>query len=63
MSRQILIIEDDSLVSDIIIAVLVKEGFIPALARTGAEALKKISQTPPDLILLDLGLPDIEGSE
>lgn len=63
MSRQILIIEDDSLVSDVIIAVLVKEGYIPSLAKNGAEALKKISQYPPDLILLDLGLPDMEGME
>ncbi|MFI5303837.1 MAG: response regulator transcription factor [Nitrospiria bacterium] len=63
MSRQILIIEDDPFVSDVIIAVLVKEGFIPSLAKTGTEALKKIAQYPPDLILLDLGLPDMEGSE
>jgi two-component system alkaline phosphatase synthesis response regulator PhoP len=63
MSRHILIIEDDPSVSDVIIAVLVKEGFIPALAKTGTEALKKISQTTPDLILLDLGLPDMEGAE
>lgn len=63
MSRQILIIEDDPFVSDVIIAVLVKEGFIPSLAKTGTEALKKISQFPPDLILLDLGLPDVDGFE
>jgi two-component system alkaline phosphatase synthesis response regulator PhoP len=63
VSRQILIIEDDSVVSDVIIAVLVKEGYIPSLAKSGREALKKISQSVPDLILLDLGLPDMEGSE
>ena len=63
MSRQILIIEDDSMVSDVIIAVLVKEGYMPSLAKSGREALKKIAQSAPDLILLDLGLPDMEGSE
>ncbi|MBI1821102.1 MAG: response regulator transcription factor [Nitrospirae bacterium] len=63
MSQNILIIEDETLVSDLIITILVKEGYYPILAKTGAEALKKISQVVPDLILLDIGLPDMEGLE
>ena len=63
MSRNILIIEDETLVSDLIITILVKEGYYPVLAKTGAEAMKKISHALPDLILLDTGLPDIEGLE
>ncbi|MBI3605424.1 MAG: response regulator transcription factor [Nitrospirae bacterium] len=63
MSRQVLIIEDDPMVSDVVITILVKEGFMPNLAKNGKEALKKLAQSPPDLILLDLGLPDIGGMD
>jgi two-component system KDP operon response regulator KdpE len=33
------------------------------VAATGADALDRFAQTPPDLIVLDLGLPDLEGTE
>ncbi|HXN06361.1 MAG TPA: response regulator transcription factor [Nitrospiria bacterium] len=63
MTQTILIIEDEPVVSDVIASVLVNEGYQATLAKNGVEALKKISQNPPDLVLLDLKLPDMEGSE
>jgi len=40
-----------------------KEGFIVISARDGAEALKKITETRPDVILLDLFMPNLSGFE
>ncbi len=39
------------------------DGFTVRDAETGAEALRAATLTPPDLVILDLGLPDMDGSE
>ena len=48
-------------INDLIRSYLVKEGFIPYSAYTGKEALDLIKSEKPDLVILDIMLPDIEG--
>ena len=60
---KILIVEDEESVLDPLELLLSKEGFSIVTARDGKEALEKFVQTSPDLILLDLMLPEISGTE
>lgn len=58
----VLLVEDDDAIGALISAVLSSE-FDMYSARTGAAALALAAETPPNLILLDVGLPDINGFE
>ena len=60
---KILVVEDEESVLDPLELLLTKEGFSIITARDGKEALEKFAQTSPDLILLDLMLPEISGTE
>jgi len=60
---KILIVEDEESVLDPLELLLTKEGFSIETARDGREALEKFAKTNPDLILLDLMLPEISGTE
>ena len=60
---RILLVEDDEDIGAELTQALAGSGHLPSLARTGAEALTAVTLTPPDLVLLDLGLPDIDGVE
>ena len=60
---KILIVEDDAGISDFVELELKHEGFETALARTGREALEKFDSEGPDLVLLDVMLPEINGLE
>jgi len=61
--KKILLIEDDKFLRELIVKKLVKEGFIVLEANDGEEGLIKISQEKPDLVLLDLILPGVDGFE
>lgn len=58
---KILVIEDDKNILKLIKAVLSGEGYDVIIAETGSEALSMINSHCPDLIILDLGLPDMDG--
>ena len=60
---KILIVEDEKSISGFIKAILSVNGFDVILARSGAEAFSMISSHCPDLIVPDLGLPDIDGMD
>ena len=60
---RILIIEDEQSVSHFISAILSSNGYDAIIAHSGSEALSMISSHCPDLIVLDLGLPDMDGVE
>jgi two-component system, NtrC family, response regulator AtoC len=58
MQKKVLIVDDDPLVALGLEKVVSKEGFETATASTGAKALQKIEEDPPDVVLLDIKLPD-----
>lgn len=60
---KILIVDDDQGIIDFVNPELVHEGFETAVAKTGREALEKIASEKPDLVLLDVMLPEINGLE
>jgi len=60
---RILVVEDESSFSEALEFLLGKEGFAVVTAATGTEALKKFDQGGIDLVLLDLMLPEISGTE
>ncbi len=61
--KNILIIEDDVFLGDVLVEKFKKEGFIPHLSRDGKEGFGKIKEIKPDLILLDIILPNMNGYE
>ena len=59
--KKILIIEDDKFLRELITRKLEKEGYETSQAVDGEDGFKKVSSEKPDLILLDLILPGIDG--
>ncbi|MBQ9686427.1 MAG: response regulator transcription factor [Oscillospiraceae bacterium] len=60
---KILVVEDEKNIAGLIKAILGASGYDVITASGGAEALSMISSHCPDLVVLDLGLPDMEGTE
>ena len=58
---KILVVEDEEAISNFIATTLKANDYNVIMARTGKEALSMIPSHCPDVILLDLGLPDIDG--
>lgn len=63
MSDHILIVDDEKGILDALSAVLDDEGYAISTAENGSEALKKIKDDTPSVVLLDVWLPDIDGLE
>lgn len=59
--EKILVIEDEKSIARFITAVLAGQGYEAIQARTGTEGLSMISSHCPDVVILDLGLPDMDG--
>ena len=60
---KVLIVEDEQSISSFISMILTANGYDTIIVNTGEEALTMISSHCPDLIVLDLGLPDMDGVE
>jgi two-component system phosphate regulon response regulator PhoB len=63
MTSRVLIVEDEADIRDLLAFHLEREGFHVSKARTGPDALRQIKISPPDLVLLDLMLPELDGRE
>src|SRR3954452_10101097 len=63
MATRILFVEDEPSISDPFSKALSREGFEPVVARSGREALALAARIEPDLVLLDLNLPDTDGRD
>ncbi len=61
--KSVLIIDDDALIRKTLSSHLTKKGFEVGLAEIGEEGIRKFSATCPDLVILDIRLPDIDGIE
>ncbi len=59
----VLVIEDEQAIRRFLRASLDNAGYRVAEATSGAEGLRMATSSPPDLIILDLGLPDLDGQE
>ena len=62
-ARQILIVEDDEDTAEVVCTLLNEAGYNAVAVDRGEDALHEIAATSPDLVLLDLNLPDIHGLE
>ena len=60
---KVLIVEDEQSISNFISMILTANGFDTIVVRSGEEALTMIASHCPDMIVLDLGLPDMDGME
>jgi two-component system, OmpR family, KDP operon response regulator KdpE len=63
MTLRVLVIEDDQAIRSMLQSTLTVEGFEVRTAVSVGEARALLRHAPPDLVLLDLGLPDGDGSE
>jgi len=63
MAKKILVIEDDKFLRELISQKLIKEGYSIAEAVDGEKGVESTKKEKPDLILLDLILPGIDGFE
>lgn len=63
LEPRMLVVDDDEQISRMLRATLIQGGYAVTLVRTGAEGLKAVQQQPLGVILLDLGLPDMDGKD
>jgi two-component system KDP operon response regulator KdpE len=62
-SARILLVDDDVSIQRAVAPLLRSRGYEVDVVGTGAEAVKAVAEHRPDLVVLDLGLPDLEGTE
>ncbi len=58
---KILVIDDDSSIRETLDLYLTEEGYLVETAATGTDGLNKFTQKPPDVVILDIRLPDVNG--
>lgn len=63
MPKKILIIEDEELMCNLLERKLNEEGYQASVAKDGAEGMKMIKEIKPDLVLLDIVMPNKNGFE
>ena len=60
---RVLIIDDDKILAEAVAKALENAGFQPAIAGTAGEGWRRLETEKPDLVILDLNLPDVDGLE
>jgi two-component system, OmpR family, response regulator MprA len=63
MKAHILVVDDDPRITELLRRVLAYEGYSVAIAASGSEALDRALERPPDLVVLDIMLPGMDGLE
>lgn len=63
MKHSVLVVEDTDDIRELVVTVLERAGLDVRSANTGRDALARVQECPPDLVVLDLGLPDADGTE
>ena len=59
----VLVVEDTEEIRELVVTVLTRAGISVRAVGSGQECLEEIRRDPPDLVVLDLGLPDADGTE
>ena len=62
-AARILLVDDELSIQRTLAPLLRSRGYDVEVAGTGGDALRAVAEHAPDLVVLDLGLPDVEGSE
>jgi DNA-binding response OmpR family regulator len=62
-AEKILIVEDEAIIATFMSRVLKSHGYFATITRKGEDALEKIQSSHYNLVLLDIGLPDMIGTE
>lgn len=60
---KILVVEDDDMLKDMMVEALGLMDYEVLTAGNGCEALARVEASPPDLILMDIGMPEMDGYE
>jgi DNA-binding response OmpR family regulator len=63
MAHQVLVVEDEREIAHPLVRTLEREGYTVELVTTGQAAVDAVAARPPEIVILDLGLPDIDGLE
>ena len=63
LGARVLIVEDDREIAELVAAYLTRDGLAPVLVGSAEEAILECAERPPELLLLDLGLPGADGLE
>jgi phosphate regulon transcriptional regulator PhoB len=63
MSSRVLIVEDEPDIRELVVHHLKREGYQVSAASSGEEALRQVQAAPPDLVILDLMMPAMDGLE
>lgn len=63
MPARLLVVDDDAKITSFLRRGLVLEGYEVAVANSGTEALRAVAEAPPDLMVLDIMMPDLDGLE
>ena len=63
MSSRVLIVEDEPDIRELVVHHLKREGYQVSAASSGEEALRQVHAAPPDLVILDLMMPAMDGLE
>jgi DNA-binding response OmpR family regulator len=61
--QSVLVVEDTEEIRELVVTVLTRAGMDVRAVGTGAEALDEVRRSTPDVVILDLGLPDADGTE
>src|SRR3978361_1389465 len=60
---RVLVVDDDDTIASVLVTYLEKAGHTPARAAADRQALDALAETRPDLMILDLMLPEVDGLE
>src|SRR5688500_789908 len=59
--RTILVVDDERSIRDLLVSVLVEEGYAVRCAEDGLAALAEVERQPPDLVVSDVAMPRLDG--
>ncbi|MDO8880044.1 MAG: response regulator transcription factor [Coriobacteriia bacterium] len=63
MARQVLVVDDNAKIREVLTAYLEQEGFVVRVAADGPSAIAEVARLVPDIALLDIMLPGVDGME